>query len=261
VSSRDEQDRRDFSGKTIAKLDLERARTLYRQTRHLWLAPGPLDAYERLALATVAAAIRNFAFFIHLKRADRKSISAILSEQRLPCRVLNARFDIEVETRSRISAESLHAYKTFRQRERFYGLGVWSIDSQRPAIHEITLSKLGSVLGYPKCCVLMDVQTKQQDHRLFLEGLVKEVGDNPDCINSGLRRKVPFDKASRAHLRRWGRRYELTKGRFPFVLHAACDECLQSSSSLTGLLNAQYEALAREVSEELHFLVRWAAHL
>jgi len=45
---------------------LDRARAVYRETRHIWFAGGILDAHERLALITVAAGLRHFAFLSHL---------------------------------------------------------------------------------------------------------------------------------------------------------------------------------------------------
>jgi hypothetical protein len=48
---------------------------------------------------------------------------------------------------------------------------------------KITLTQLGAALGYPKCCVQMDVGTKEQDHQLFLQALVREFGDDPAQIS------------------------------------------------------------------------------
>ena len=48
---------------------------------------------------------------------------------------------------------------------------------------------------------------------------------------------------------------------YPFALHNACDECLKHSDSPSAVLNRSYARLAHKVSEELHFLIRWAAHI
>lgn len=240
--------------------ELDRARATYRETRQIWFADGILDAHERLAVITVAAGLRHFAFLNHLAQQPRKMVSELLSRFGFQTTVSSARFDLDFKV-SDVSAASVNAYKTFKIRnERFFGLGVWP-EGQGPPVRSVTISNLGSALGYPECCVHMDVQTKRQDHELFLRALVKEVGDRPDQVTWALRRGCVVAKASNSHLRKWQRRFELTLGRFPFALHAACDECVKSSSSPTAFLSASYERLAKDVSEELHFLVRWASRM
>jgi hypothetical protein len=240
--------------------DLNRARATYHETRQIWFADGILDAHERLAVISVAAGLRHFAFLNHLASQPRKMASELFSRLGFQTSVFSARFDLDFKV-SDVSAASVNAYKTFKLRnERFFGLGVWS-KGQGPPARSITISNLGSALGYPECCVRMDVQTKRQDHELFLRALVKEVGDRPDQVTWALRRGRAVAKASDSHLRKWQRRFELTLGRFPFALHTACDECLKSPSSPTAILNASNERLAKHVSEELHFLVRWASRI
>jgi len=107
----------------------------------------------------------------------------------------------------------------------------------------------------------MGVQAKGKDYGLSLLALARGVGDDPGQVTWGLRRRLAVRKASHAHVRKWERRFQLTMARFPFVLHTACDECLECPTSATATLNGIYEGLAKEVSEELHFLVRWAAHV
>ncbi len=252
-------ERRRIFGEGTANVD--RARSTYRETRQIWFADGILDAHERLALITVAAGLRDFAFLNHLSQQPRNTMSDLLLRSGFQTRVFSARFDLDFNV-SGVSIASANAYKTLKIRnERFFGLGVWSSSGQGPPAQEVTISNLGSALRYPECCVRMDVQTKRQDHQLFLRALVKEVGDRPDQVTWALRRRRAVAKASHSHLRKWQRRFELTLGRFPFALHAACDECLKSSSSPTAILSASYERLAKDVSDELHFLIRWASRI
>jgi len=252
-------ERRRIPGEETA--DLDRARATYRETRQIWLAEGILDAHERVAVITVAAGLRHFAFLNHLAQRPRKMASELFFGLGFQTRVLNARFDLDLEV-SGVSTASVNAYKAFRLRsERFLGLGVWSKRGQGPPARSITISNLGRALGYPECCVRMDVNTKRLDHQLFLSALVKEVGDHPDQVTSALRTRYAVTKASQSHLRKWQRRFELTLARFPFALHAACDECLKDSSSPTAILSECYECLAKSVSDELHFLIRWASRI
>jgi hypothetical protein len=252
-------ERRRIFGERAA--DVDRARATYRETRQIWFADGILDAHERLAVITVAAGLRHFAFLNHLAQQPRKMGSELLFRCGFQTGVFSARFDLDFKV-SGVSTASLDAYKTFKIRnERFFGLGVWSSSGQGPPSQAITISNLGSALGYPECCVRMDVQTKRQDHQLFLRALVKDVGDRPDQVTWALRRRYAVTKASQSYLRQWQRRFELTLARFPFALHTACDGCLKDSSSPTAVLSASYERLAEDVSEELHFLIRWASRI
>lgn len=240
---------------------LDRARETYRATRRVWFAGSVLDAYERLSVITVAAGARKFAFLSHLRLSERKEVSALLSTLSLQTRTLNARFDLVLSAVG-VGDAAAHAYQLYRARhERFVGLGLWLNGTPQWPTREITLTKLGLLLGYPECCVNMDVQTKYRDHTLYLRALVREVGEDPSMVTHALQRRCAISKGSDYHLRKWGLRYNRTLARFPFALHAACDECLISSSSPTGKLSAAYEQLALNVSDELHFLVRWASHV
>ncbi len=240
--------------------DLERARAVFFKTREIWFADSLVDAHERLALVTVAARLREFAFLSHLKPGARVKTAAILAELGFESRVLNARFDLNVKVKN-VSGESARVYRTDRARRRFFGLGVWLVGSEKLHRCCLTLSGLGTALGYPKCCVRMDVTTKEEDHQLSLQALASEFGDDPRQISWALRRGCPIEKSSYAYLRRWERRYKLTLTRYPFALHAACDKCLKQLDSPSALLNRSFQTLAQEVSDELHFLVRWAAHI
>jgi hypothetical protein len=212
-------------------------------------------------VVTVAAGLRHFAFLNYLTPRSRKSASEQLCGLGFQTCVFSPRFDLDFKVPG-VSEASANAYRAYKIRnDRFLGLGVWPNRGQRPTTRSITLTNLGSVLTYPECCVHMDVETKRFDHKLFLRALVNEVGDDPDQVTRGLRRKCEVEKGSQSHLRNWSRRWELTMARFPFALHTACDDCLESVASPTAMLSASYEHLAHKVSEELHFLVRWASHV
>jgi hypothetical protein len=105
----------------------------------------------------------------------------------------------------------------------------------------------------------MDVRTKQRDHALFLDAVVDDVGDEPLGVQEALRARRQYGKASEDHCYEWNTRFSATRDRFPFVLHTACDDCLELDDSPSAILNRQYEEVARAVSEELHLMVRWGA--
>jgi hypothetical protein len=106
---------------------------------------------------------------------------------------------------------------------------------------------------------MMDLQTKQRDHELFLAAIVEEEGDDPERVERALSERREYSKASYDHCHEWNDRFMQALARFPFVLHTACDDCLQADQSPTGALNREYEELAAAVSPELHLMVRWGA--
>jgi hypothetical protein len=244
--------------------NLDRARTTYRELREIWLASSILDAHERLAAITVAAGVRQFAFLCHLSSRSRKRAAQLLSTLGFATTIFAIRFDLVLEGHG-IDREVAEAYRSYKCRnDRFLGIGMWADQTGhtgQTAISAITASNLGSVLAYPECCAQMDFQTKLHDHQLFLRALIAEVGKKSQDISRALSRRYNVSKPSDTHLKKWAKRYELTLARFPFALHTACDTCLDSASSPTALLNSSYEDIARQVSEELHFLVRWGAHI
>jgi hypothetical protein len=245
----------------LETVDLDCARTVYRATRGVWLASNILDAYERLSLVTVAAGIRQFSFLCHVRPKTRTSLSALISNLGLHSATHNARFDLKLAAPG-VSGGSALAYSSFKARsERFLGIGVWSRSARRCATRNITLANLGLLLQYPGCCVQMDISTKQKDHESTLRELAREVGDDPNQITHALRRRIPIEKRGIPEVRRWAQRYQLTLARYPFALHTACDACLKSQSSPTADLSRRYEDLVSNVSDELHFLIRWAAHV
>jgi hypothetical protein len=220
-----------------------------------------MDAHERLSLVTVAAGLRRFAFLNHIRPRNRKRVSEILIDLGFCTRVFTLRFDIDAKT-SAVSRATADAYLEYKKRnQRFIGLGVWSAGIDEPDYRTITVSNLGLMLSYPECCDEMDIQTKRRDHQLFLQAFSRDADGEPSRISESLRRKLYVAKTSESHLRRWHRRFELTAARFPFALHTACNNCLRSSSSPTAILSKNHERLSAAVSEELYFLVQWAANI
>lgn len=243
----------------MGSLDL--ARATYEATRCLWFSRGPLDAYDRLALATVAAGLRRLAFFPHLPPDARKRLPGLLLDLGFSTRTLHARYDLGLAVRS-LSRSLVSTYTDYRrQHDRYVGLAV-AVDGSvwRDQQGRFTLTSIGRVLGYPACCVEMDLRTKRADDALFLRALVCEVGNDPSTLLEALKRRVAVERNEMpAH--HWRRRATLTLRRFPYALHAACNSCLESPNGPTALLSRDYEQLAGAVSPELHYLVRWASYL
>jgi hypothetical protein len=216
-----------------------------------------LEAQERLSLITVAADLREFAFLTHIDPERQLAIAQLIEAVGLHARPCSSAFDLELEPEG-ISPATAEAYgRVLRERSPLNGLGV----STKPDTlsNRVGMKSLGSALSYSQCCEMMDLRTKRRDHELFLAAIVDEEGDDPGRVERVLLERREYSKASYDHCHEWSARFEQTNTHFPFVLHAACDDCLRADQSPTAILNRQYADLALSVSEELHLMVRWGA--
>ncbi|HEY1756074.1 MAG TPA: hypothetical protein VGG72_11800 [Bryobacteraceae bacterium] len=238
--------------------DLEQARGIYRAIRDLWLAGGGgLEAHDRLALLTVAAGMRPFAFLSYMSHEEQPAILDKLLSLGLtasPCSVV---FDIEISPEG-ISRATVEAYtRAERQRSPLKGIGVWKEPGK--SCGRFGMGSFGQELQYPRCCEAMEVGTKRRDHELFLTAIVEAEGDDAAIVEQARLERREYEKASYDHCREWNERFYETLSQYPFVLHAACGTCLRSKESPTAILNRRYEELALAISDELHLMVRWGA--
>jgi hypothetical protein len=242
----------------MAEPNLDCARTVYRRIRDCWIAGGSaLEAHERLSVITVAAGVREFAFLTQIDGDFKPTVAQLLIAAGLSAHSCFSPFDVDIEPEG-ISVACTEAYsRVQREMSPLNGLGVWV----KPAALSgcVGMMTLGRALGYPQCCEMMDLRTKQRDHELFLAAIVEEEGDDPERVERALRERREYSKASYDHCHGWNDRFVLTHSRFPFVLHTACDDCLRVDQSPTAILNRKYEDLVLSVSEELHLMVRWGA--
>lgn len=239
--------------------DIERAQAVYCGIRNHWLAGGSiLEAHERLSVITVAAGSRHFAFLSSIEASVRPEVIRLLEAAGVTAGPCSSRFDIELEM-DHVSPATVERYRqVIGERDPLCGLGIWR---RSAAVSCANMSTLGASLGYPNCCEQMDLETRQKDHALFLEAVVDTEGDIPSRIEEALRARREYAKATEDHCRQWDERFATTRQLFPFVLHTACDECLESGNSPSGVLNSQNEEIAIAVSEELHLMVRWGARV
>ena len=217
---------------------------------------GALEAHERLSVITVAAGVRGFAFLTHIEASVQSVVAHLLETAGLTAGPCSSRFDIDFDADG-ISSATVETYRqVVGERDHFAGLGIWLPGSPSSCAG---MRSLGAALGYPRCCELMDLRTKQKDHALFLDAIVNSEGDEPTRVEEALRAGHQYGKATEDHCDRWETRFAATCDIFPFVLHTACDDCLDSGNSPSGVLNRQYEEIAIAVSAELHLMVRWGA--
>ncbi len=248
------------NSREISEYDIGRAQAVYCGIRGHWLAGGGiLEAHERLSAITVAAGARDFAFLAQIEASVEPEVARLLQGAGLTTGQCVSGFDIELEP-DRVSSATVERYRqVIGERDLFSGFGIWLRGS---SVSSASMSVLGAALGYPRCCEQMDLKTKQEDHTLFLEAVVDTEGDIPRRVEEALRGRQEYAKATDDHCWQWEKRLARTRQLFPFVLHTACDESLESGDkSPSGLLNREFEKVAIAVSEELHFMVRWAARM
>ena len=248
---------RSQDSREVRNCHIEQAQAVYRNIRSHWLAGGGvLEAHERLSVVTVAAGARDFAFLAHMEASVQPEVGRLLQAAGLTICQCVSEFDIAVEL-DRVSSATIERYrKVIGERDSLRGFGVWLNAASASCA---TMSVLGAALGYPSCCEQMDLRTKERDHALFLEAVVDEEGDIPPRVEEVLRARREYAKRTEDHCRQWGRRFARTRQLFPFVLHTACEECLETGNNPSAVLNDQYEEIAMAVSSELHLMVRWGA--
>lgn len=241
------------------KRNIERAQAVYGHIRNHWIGGGgALEAHERLSVITVAAGVREFAFLTHIDASAQTVVAHLLQEAGLAADPCCSRFDINFEAEG-ISLTTIETYRqVVGERDPLSGLGIWLPGSPSACAG---MRSLGTALCYPHCCELMDLRTKQKDHALFLKSMVDCEGDEPTRVEKALRSRRQYGKATEEHIDQWEKRFAATHDTFPFVLHTACDDCLKSSNSPSGMLNRQHEEIAISVSEELHLMIRWGARV
>jgi hypothetical protein len=237
--------------------DLRKARAVYAVIRDIWIGGGAwLEPHERIGVLTVAAGIRSFTFLNHLNKARWTSTSAVLSTFGLECAPCDAYFDYELDAGVPDALVDLYVKRQLKYPLR--GLGVWSPGSARPSI---PLSGLGAALQYPQCCEAMDSRTKAHDHSVTLSQLCEDNGGKRKAIKSALESGT-ISLAWTEQRANWEGMLNITRAKFPFALHTACDDCIAAGDlSATAALSKLYERLTLAVSPELHLMVRWACEV
>lgn len=238
--------------------NVERARAVYSGIRDCWVAGGGgLEAHDRLAVITVAAALREFALLTHTNSEEQSNVAARLNAIGMGAAICSSEFDLAVEA-DEVSPATTEAYLAReRQRSPLTGVGVWARPDQVTGC--VGMDSLGAALLYPSCCESMDLRTKYKDHELQLSAIVEQEGDDAERVAKVMREHHEYEKASYDHCIEWSDRFYQTLAKFPFVIHTACDQCLRADDSPSAILNRQYEDLAAAVSEELHLMLRWGA--
>ena len=234
---------------TTAKL--ERAKAAHSGTkRYLFSNIPPLDLLDRVSMVTVAAGVRR----IGVLEGDGVQVGQIrdaLGNRGIVTSTSNAVWTIRhLETTSDDRLSLLHSMRSEEPKRQSV---LWLFDDAdaRREVKGKQISKAlaGHLLGYPPCCVQANEQSGLDLDIRFLDALTAKVGSDLNAIRQALMDDVGVDMdESGAGVEN----VAATTAKFPFVSHVCCDSCLVDIDSPSSRLNAQFDALTKEVAPDLH---------
>jgi len=246
--------------------DIERLRAVYRSLRGVRFAPTPwVSLKDLLALLAVVARLKSVAAFGFLDDDNEGSIRQLREAlinfgltTILTPEIWRPSSSYLEGFPSEIVAALEQEYEGRYPRNRKSLLWVTCDATKSSAIKNVVrnAAQVGHMLGYPVCCVEQDVAELKRDNRAIATAVMDAVGTDPEpqAILNVLRNPLPVESSLNDNLIR-------TDERFPFVFHAACNECLTSEESQTAALNAAYEKLAHEIDNALVTAMRRMAPL
>jgi hypothetical protein len=231
----------------------EKVQAIYRATAHLQFCDfSAIDIKDRLALATVAAGLRPLGVLegdgVQLERIRDVLVneglhtvvskSVWLRKERQIAEYPLLRLLDEVQSPTK-GQQVLWFYTN-------------SFDRRQLKAHVLTKKDAGVLLGYPICCVEFQLAVDTKLDIAFLHGLIAKVGSDERSIRRALEEDVGVEMPDSMH--QWTN-ISRTETQFPFVMHIACDSCLDSETSLSAKLNASYGQLAQGIDTAFHQLI------
>src|SRR5579871_1303260 len=203
-----------------------------------------MDAHERVGLLTVIVGAREVALFLGIDESDRSRLGRVFRHSAFT-------------TVTGPAPTTAYTWETtypppivtlFRKRDPKSALWLCrnlkvATSLTRPA-DQITVGRL---LGYPECCIGAHQVTKGIFESAVIAAYIRACGEDAEQIADALvkNRKVEM---------KWKHDKCLSRAtaRFPFVQHVACEECLTSESSPSGLMNSAYGQLVEELDHHLY---------
>jgi hypothetical protein len=124
-------------------------------------------------------------------------------------------------------------------------LGVFGAESKDKILEVVKgNAQSGILLGYPQCCVDHNIALGRQGDQAFFQAILKAVGNDPERVLKALREDLKVEIENCAWESDNAVRTDTT---FPFLLHIACDACLDSNESPSAFWNLQLQKLAEEI--------------
>jgi len=228
---------------------IERARSLYNSTRNVRYSSIPsIDLKDRLSAATVAAGLRSVGVL------EGEGLQLELLRESLINHGIHTLISKTVCDKTRVPKEHRHFKSVEFLNDSQHDSGsrvLWICDDkeQRNQIKGARLNKkeAGLLLSYPACCVEANINGDVEYLEGFLDAIVKKVGTDEKAIRKALRDDLQVEMPEPPGMSNIPR----TDAQFPFVIHIACDACLNSPASPTAILNEQYKNLASELDPQL----------
>jgi hypothetical protein len=234
--------------------DQDKLRRVYEQARFWRFYPSPVgNLKDLLALLAVAKGLKTVAAFgFHdlstegfVRNLRDKIVN--LGFQTLVTRPVWKHDDRELEGLEESIAAVIRKEDQERH-DRNETMLLWAFSKRdlRENIQDVVngRAEAGILLGYPACCVDHDNSLSREGTKALFRAIIQKVGSNPANVLKALREdlKVAVDNCA------WEADNPVrTDAKFPFLLHIACDDCLNSGESASGLLNRQLQELAQEV--------------
>lgn len=229
--------------------DVVRARHLWRLTKSIRFSGIPLlDAKERVSLLTVAARIRLMGLLLDFEATHPRSIRDVLIDTGFFTLVARKPRLRPMFSRDRCNPKVVRVFEEqLCKGDNGKSLWFFNDESDRRRIKGSVDANPGLLLGYPSCCIERDQCSKKEREDAFVAAILRAVGENPSAIRQALVKnlKVEVEVGSNDNI-------ALTEERYPFVLHVACDACLQDDASPSGQLNFRHSALVNDVDPAFH---------
>jgi hypothetical protein len=234
--------------------DQDRLRRVYEQARLWQFYPNPVgNLKDLLALLAVAQGLKPVAAFgFHDLSTegfvrDLRDKMVNLGFRTLVTGIIWKHDDRELEGLDESIAAVIRKEDQERH-DRNKNMLLWAFSKRdlRENIHDVVKGRAeaGILLGYPACCVDHDNFLSREGNKALFRAIIQKVGSDPASVLKALRGdlKVAVENCA------WEADNPVrTDAKFPFLLHIACDSCLNSGESPSGLLNRQLEELAQEV--------------
>lgn len=232
---------------------LERAKSVYGATKKLQLADiPPLDITDRISLLTVAAGLRP----VGVLEADGLAITQIrdvLISHGFSTSLANSVWSerrIDPTDPDAVLLSILYSNKKAPSSSKKV-LWIYENTTTRTTYKNVALNMddAGLLLSYPDCCVRNQLKSNQKLHLAFLAALVRKFGNDTQAIANAIKEDVGVDVPE---MEENFSDVSRTSALFPFVIHIACEACLQSDSSPTAALNSTYSSLIFHIDPAMH---------
>jgi hypothetical protein len=237
----------------ITGLNIDKAIRIFEATRKLAFADIPaVDLKDRLSVLTVAAGLRQVGVLETWGQRLAQTRELIISHGLFTSVATCVWSSIErpAATPHREVLRELDEKRVAGKPKHVLWLYADAADRNQYRRPNYTQQEAGRLLHYPPCCIEFESSFMARWPQAQLEALLAETGGD-DAKLLGLVRRAKQLPPPKIALPDNAFR---TEQHLPFVLHVACDECLNDPGSPSVTLNARYEALVKEVDTRLHDL-------